>query len=334
MYLRRIILVGADADTAELLNVLSAEPALGYEAVAIVGGAPPDPSPSLPTSTEISKIPELALATDAIGILVVPSALSSDHMRRSVALALQHGLHVQLWSGLEGVGARRLRLTPSSGEAFLYVEPAKTYAWQYAAKRAIDIVGAAFALVLTAPLIGVAAALVKIDDGGPILHRQERMGKNGRPFVVNKIRSMAEEQNVNPVDLAEFNERDGPLFKASSDPRVTRIGRVLRASSVDELPQLWNVLGGSMSLVGPRPALPEETAEFDRGLLSRLTVKPGITGLWQIEARDNPAFNAYRRLDIYYVNNWSLRLDAAILVSTIPVVLSRACRRSTTSKSA
>jgi exopolysaccharide biosynthesis polyprenyl glycosylphosphotransferase len=328
MYLRRIVLVGVDGDSAELLNLLAAEPALGYEVAAVVGGSAENLLTALPISQNIGDIPELALSTDAIGILIVPGALTTDHMRKSVSLGLEHGLHVQLWSGLEGVGARRLRLTPSSGEAFVYVEPSKTWVWQHAAKRVIDIVGSTIGLIVLTPIILLASILVKLEDRGRALHRQERIGKDGRPFLVYKLRSMTENHLVDPVDLAGENERDGPLFKASSDPRVTRIGRVLRASSVDELPQLWNVLMGSMSLVGPRPALPEETAQFDEDLLRRLTVKPGLTGLWQIEARDNPAFNAYRRLDIYYVNNWTLSLDAAILVSTLPVVISRAFRRS------
>jgi lipopolysaccharide/colanic/teichoic acid biosynthesis glycosyltransferase len=126
------------------------------------------------------------------------------------------------------------------------------------------------------------------------------------------------------VDLAAINERcDGPLFKAARDPRVTRVGAVVRALSIDELPQLFNVLSGTMSLVGPRPALPTEVAQFDSELLRRHGVKPGITGLWQLEARDNPSFHAYRRLDLLYVDNWSIGLDLFILLATVPKVLAR-----------
>ena len=127
--------------------------------------------------------------------------------------------------------------------------------------------------------------------------------------------------------MAMVNERtDGPLFKATNDPRVTRVGAVLRALSIDEIPQLFNVMGGTMSLVGPRPALPEEVEQFDPGLQRRHAVKPGITGLWQLEARDNPSFHAYRRLDLFYVDNWSVGLDLFILLATVPMVIAHALR--------
>ena len=148
--------------------------------------------------------------------------------------------------------------------------------------------------------------------------------------MVYKLRTMALDADSG-VDLAVINERtDGPLFKAAHDPRVTRVGAVVRALSIDELPQLFNVLTGTMSLVGPRPALPQEVAQFDPELLRRHDVKPGITGLWQLEARDNPSFHAYRRLDLLYVDNWSIGLDLFILLATVPMVIARAmsvCRR-------
>jgi hypothetical protein len=138
---------------------------------------------------------------------------------------------------------------------------------------------------------------------------------------------MALDRQLPPSALATVNERtDGPLFKASNDPRVTRVGRLLRASSVDELPQLWNVLRGTMSLVGPRPALPDEVSQFDAELQRRHSVRPGMTGLWQVEARRNPSFSAYRRLDLHYVDNWSLSLDLAIMAATAPAVLGHAGR--------
>ena len=175
--------------------------------------------------------------------------------------------------------------------------------------------GSFAALAVSAPLLAAAACLIKLDDHGPVFHRQKRIGLDGRAFVIYKLRTMTVKHEMTSLNLADLNERvDGPLFKSTRDPRVTRIGRYLRASSIDELPQLWNVLSGSMSLVGPRPALPEETAQFDADLLRRLTVRPGLTGLWQIEARDNPSFNAYRRLDLHYVDNWSLLLDLNILL--------------------
>jgi lipopolysaccharide/colanic/teichoic acid biosynthesis glycosyltransferase len=150
-----------------------------------------------------------------------------------------------------------------------------------------------------------------------------RVGLDGHPFVVYKLRTMAPDSEKG-TDLEAINERtDGPLFKATHDPRVTRIGAVLRALSIDELPQLFNVLTGTMSMVGPRPAMPHEVALFDPALLRRHAVKPGITGLWQLEARDNPSFHAYRRLDLLYVDNWSIGLDLYILLATAPMVIAQ-----------
>ena len=157
-----------------------------------------------------------------------------------------------------------------------------------------------------------------------MLFRQRRVGRDGVEFEILKFRSMCVDAEARLAALrAEHNERSGPLFKLERDPRVTAIGRFIRAFSLDELPQLLNVLRGEMSLVGPRPALPSEVAEFPADLHARHLVRPGITGLWQVEARDNPSFGAYRRLDLFYVDNWSLLLDLIILLGTIEQVLVR-----------
>ena len=169
----------------------------------------------------------------------------------------------------------------------------------------------------------VIAALIKLNDRGPVLFKQTRVGTDGNLFKVYKFRTMVVDAEARLAALAASNERTGPLFKMDKDPRVTRVGRFLRASSLDELPQILNVLTGDMSLVGPRPALPSEVAAFDEELRDRTKVKPGITGLWQIEARDNPSFSAYRRLDLYYVENWSVSLDIVILFATIEHVITR-----------
>jgi exopolysaccharide biosynthesis WecB/TagA/CpsF family protein len=158
------------------------------------------------------------------------------------------------------------------------------------------------------------------------LFRQRRIGKDGREFTVFKFRSMVVDAEARLAELVQHNERHGPLFKVDVDPRITRIGRFLRATSIDELPQLINVVRGEMTLVGPRPALADEVAQFDEELLRRLRVVPGVTGLWQVEARDNPSFDAYRSLDLFYVDNWSIGIDIAILVSTAAAVLARSVR--------
>lgn len=198
--------------------------------------------------------------------------------------------------------------------------------WQLAVKRALDVLFGTVLLLLCLPLLAIAALAIKLSDSGPVFFRQTRVGRDGRLFTILKLRTMVPGADKHLHLLAAGNARTGPLFKMPADPRVTPVGRLLRSSSIDELPQLLNVIGGTMSLVGPRPALPAEVAQFDQRLMVRLDVKPGITGLWQVEARDDPAFERYQKLDLYYVRNWSLRLDLAILLSTIRPVVQRLFR--------
>jgi len=208
-------------------------------------------------------------------------------------------------------------------EPLLYLEPVTLSKLQIATKRVFDVVVASVSLLLLSPLLLLIAFLIRRHDKGPALFAQLRVGQGGRPFRVLKFRTMVVNAEDELAGIRHGNERVGPLFKMENDPRVTRLGRFLRHSSIDELPQLINVLRGEMSLVGPRPALPEEVATFDDRLLQRNRVRPGITGLWQVEARDNPSFRAYRRLDLFYVDNWSLVLDMIIVVGTVEQLIAR-----------
>jgi lipopolysaccharide/colanic/teichoic acid biosynthesis glycosyltransferase len=188
------------------------------------------------------------------------------------------------------------------------------------AKRVLDIVGSVVALVVLSPLLVLAAIAVVIDDGRPVLYRQERVGRNGRPFKVVKFRSMTRDAEARLAELEARNEIKGHAFKVTDDPRVTRVGRTLRKTSIDELPQLWNVLLGQMSLVGPRPPLPAEVASYDIWHRRRLMMKPGITGLWQVSARREVDFDQWVRLDIDYIDRWSLALDIKIIMRTVPAL--------------
>jgi exopolysaccharide biosynthesis polyprenyl glycosylphosphotransferase len=323
-YRRGLVMIGTNEDAVTVWNMLHSQPELGYEVRGIIG-KPRRRSDwaDLPNSRALDQLPEIAKQTDASGVLLVANALSAAEVHDAIELSTTNGLHVQVWPGFGGLGPRRVRRFPMSGETFLYVEPGQCPMWQVAAKRAVDLIGAAVGLLIAAPVLLLAWIAIRLEDGGPLLYRQVRIGLNERPFVVYKLRTMKPGADIN-VDLAMINERtDGPLFKAAHDSRVTRVGAVLRALSVDELPQLFNVLTGTMSLVGPRPALPKEVAQFDSELLRRHCVKPGITGLWQLEARDNPSFQAYRRLDLLYVDNWSIGLDLFVLLATVPMVIAR-----------
>jgi lipopolysaccharide/colanic/teichoic acid biosynthesis glycosyltransferase len=176
-------------------------------------------------------------------------------------------------------------------------------------------------LLVLLPALLVVGLLIRLDSPGPAIYRQQRVGRNGRLFTMYKFRSMTSSADAERTSLVDCNEADGVLFKIQQDPRITRLGRWLRRSSLDEVPQLWNVVRGDMSLVGPRPALPEEVARYDVDPRRRLVVKPGITGLWQVSGRSDLSWAESVRLDVRYVDNWSLGLDVAILARTIGAVL-------------
>ncbi len=327
-FLQTVVLVGINEDAAAMWQMLSDEPELGYRVGGVVGKqAQVAPWQGIPHRSALADLPQLADEVGAEGVILVGSAMTAAESAAAVRGSLACGLHVQFWPGLAGVLSSRIRTAPVSGLPMLYVEAHRPPAWHQAAKRAIDIMTAAVLLPLSAPVLLVTAICIRLEDGGPVLYRHAVIGRYGVQTEVLKFRTMVPDAAQMLDGIAEMNEREGgPLFKASNDPRVTRIGRLLRDTSIDELPQLWDVLTGRMSLVGPRFAMPKEAAQFDEELQRRTNMRPGITGLWQTEARDNPSFSAYRRLDLLYVDNWSLGLDLAILANTAHSVTARAVR--------
>jgi exopolysaccharide biosynthesis polyprenyl glycosylphosphotransferase len=256
-------------------------------------------------------------------VIVAASAIESETTNRLARDLLDRGVHVELSSTLRDIASQRLVVRPLGRFPVVYVEPVQRDGWRRTAKRTFDLVLASLALLVAAPIIAVAMVAIRLDTRGPVLFRQVRVGRNGRPFQVLKLRTMVVDAEERREELLARNEADGPLFKIEDDPRVTRVGRFLRTTSIDELPQLWNVVRGEMSLVGPRPALPHETEAWDPLLTQRLRVTPGITGMWQVNGRSESSFEDYTRLDLYYVDNWSLLIDLAILAKTVPVVLLR-----------
>jgi exopolysaccharide biosynthesis polyprenyl glycosylphosphotransferase len=200
--------------------------------------------------------------------------------------------------------------TTPTNEALLFV------------RRILDIILAGFILVIFGPLVMLPAAiLIKLTSSGPVFFKQTRCGLNGRQFVMYKFRSMVTNAEQLRVELEGLNEMDGPVFKSSRDPRITGVGKIIRRRSIDELPQIFNVLRGDMSLVGPRPPLPAEVAKYERWQRRRLSMKPGMTCLWQISGRNEVSFDDWMKLDLTYIDNWSLLLDLKILLKTVPVVL-------------
>jgi exopolysaccharide biosynthesis polyprenyl glycosylphosphotransferase len=211
-------------------------------------------------------------------------------------------------------------MCPLDGVPMLRLEEPAFYGLQRLAKAVIDRVGALIILLLFAPVLIVAAVAVRCSRG-PVFYRQRRLGRNGEPFTMIKFRSMVPDADKRRTELVEHDTGAGPMFKVRQDPRITRVGRVLRRYSIDELPQLFNVLTGSMSLVGPRPPLPEEVSSYDEAARRRLLVRPGMTGLWQVSGRSNLSWGETVRLDLTYVENWSLLADALIVMRTVRAVV-------------
>jgi lipopolysaccharide/colanic/teichoic acid biosynthesis glycosyltransferase len=214
--------------------------------------------------------------------------------------------------------SRDLRQNSSLGS----IERSATFRFEKIAKRGFDIFFSMLALVFICPVLLLIAIIVKLDSEGPVLYVSERIGRNGRRFRFLKFRTMVKDADSLRGALLHLNERRGNLFKMSNDPRVTRMGRILRRYSLDELPQFFSVLTGQMSIVGPRPCLTSEYARYTKEQRRRVEAVPGITGLWQVTARKNPSAEAYFALDTYYVENWSLWLDVKILLKTVAVVFS------------
>jgi exopolysaccharide biosynthesis polyprenyl glycosylphosphotransferase len=234
----------------------------------------------------------------------------------------QEDVEVRFTANLPTVLSSRLAPQTIGGVMTLSVNVLQLTTFQAAAKRACDVLVSALGLLLLAPLLVAVALAVKLTSRGPVIFRQERIGLRGRPFTVLKFRTMVAGADQLLDGLREHNEADGPLFKLRHDPRVTRVGQVLRHYSIDELPQLVNVLKGEMSLVGPRPPLASEVALYEEWQLDRLEVRPGITGLWQVSGRSELSFEDYVRLDLFYVENWSVAYDLFILSKTIPLLVS------------
>ena len=318
-FCRRVVVAGTDEEAARLVRLFETHHELGIRVVAVTGDRLEAQANGLGSLWVADAVltPDVAESFEVSGVVVSPLTLAPATLNNLLRDLPSRNMHVHLATGVAGIASNRLRSLPLAYEPLLYVEPVSLSRVQTVLKRLADFFGSLLILVLTSPVFAAVALAIKWDDRGPVFFRQERVGRNGTTFGVLKFRTMVVDAEARLAQLQAENERRGPLFKMDRDPRVTRIGRFLRATSLDELPQLINVLRGEMSLVGPRPALPSEVEEFSIELRQRERVLPGITGLWQMEARDNPSFEAYRRLDLFYVENWSLMLDFIIVLGTV-----------------
>jgi exopolysaccharide biosynthesis polyprenyl glycosylphosphotransferase len=276
-----------------------------------------------PGATSLAKLTEI-LHREPIACVVFDVAQTLFSEIESAILACEtEGVEVWLVADFVKTSIARATVDDFHGKPLLVFRTAPDLTWQLICKRLIDVFGALVGLIVLGPLVMLPAALaIKLTSPGPILFRQRRSGLHGRHFTMFKFRSMVDNAEMLRVELETFNEMSGPVFKMQQDPRVTPVGRLMRKTSIDELPQLWNVLTGDMSLVGPRPPIPSEVQQYDPWHRRRLSMKPGLTCLWQVRGRNVIDFDQWMKLDLQYIDNWSLWLDFKILLRTIPVVLS------------
>jgi exopolysaccharide biosynthesis polyprenyl glycosylphosphotransferase len=324
-FIRKVVIVGSNHEAARLYHLFEVHKEVGIEVVGVLGERSEAVRSGLGSlwRGQARGAAETAVSLGATGAVVCPGAVAAHDLNGLIRSMHEHHLYVHLGLGVTGFDIRRLQSSPLAYEPLMYCEPLSINKWGLIAKRVFDVVAACLMIVVAAPLLGLIALAIRIDDGKPVFFRQKRVGQNGVEFGVLKFRSMHVDAEARLTELMAGNERMGPLFKMERDPRVTRVGRFLRSSSLDELPQLFNVVKGEMSLIGPRPALPSEVETFSDEVRLRERVRPGITGLWQVEARDNPSFDAYQRLDAFYLENWSMLLDIVILIGTAEQVAMR-----------
>ncbi|HET9599451.1 MAG TPA: sugar transferase [Anaeromyxobacteraceae bacterium] len=282
------------------------------------GGRAPSGAPVLGRLAELGEILERHVVDEVV--FAVPRERLED-VESAVALCEEQGVGAKVLLHFFPARISRLEIGELEGIPVLQLSTAPTDEGRLVAKRAFDLAVSSLVLALGSPLLLGIALAIKLDSRGPVLFKQRRVGLNGREFWMWKFRSMVHDAEVRRAALEGHNEMDGPVFKMARDPRVTRVGRFLRKTSLDEFPQFWNVLVGQMSVVGPRPPIPDEVRRYQRWQRRRLSVKPGLTCLWQVQGRNELDFAQWMALDLHYIDTWSLWGDLKIFLQTIPAVL-------------
>lgn len=314
---RQRIVIGGGAEVERLLEYAQSD---GYHILGYVASAA-EPNSHIPYLGNLDEIESILARypVDGVGI-----ALRSNEtqLAKVIQACEQQGVSVELF--LDGLAAHEVASTIHRGDNVSFILPAIPHRpFAIWLKRLTDIAISALTLVLLSPVFAVVAVAIKFENGGPVFFKQQRVGMRNRTFWMYKFRSMYVDAEQVRGQLLHLNEMSGPVFKLTHDPRVTRVGKFLRKTSIDELPQLFNVLLGNMSLVGPRPPLPTEVSNYDYAHRRRLSVRPGITCLWQISGRNNVDFEQWMNLDLYYIDNWSYLQDWRIMMLTIPAVMRR-----------
>lgn len=319
----RTIIVGTPGKVSPVAADLSADPHHGYQ---IVGSCAPyfDVEaylPEIPTLGTISDIPQVVVDHDIDVVIVAGSELSGPALRRLSWALERAGAQLVVAPGLVEVAGPHVSLRPTAGLSLVHLEVPSRHLGRGLGKAILDKAMGFAMLAVATPIIAGAALLVRITSPGPAFFSQTRAGLDGRPFTMWKLRSMVVDAEARRDELLAQSDRDGLMFKMHADPRITPVGKVLRRFSIDELPQLWNVVRGDMSLVGPRPPLMSEYENYHDAVNRRLRVKPGLTGLWQVSGRADLSWDQSVNLDLRYVDNWSLAMDMLILWKTLRVVV-------------
>jgi exopolysaccharide biosynthesis polyprenyl glycosylphosphotransferase len=319
----RVLVVGGNGLSRQVMEGITARPEMGYHLVGYLHHTPRFP-PERTQFSYLGTIHHLRPLVESHRIHQVILALpfwEHHYLPQLINLCRTLGVEFRIVPDFYEISFDRVDVQHISGVPLIGLKELSIKGWNLALKRGVDI----GLVLLTAPftlLLSLLIVLViRLDSPGTALFRQTRVGKHGQHFTCYKFRTMVHDAEKRKAELEQLNEADGPLFKIRCDPRVTRVGRFLRRSSLDELPQLWNVLRGEMSLVGPRPAIPAEVEQYQPWHLRRLEVTPGLTGLWQVLGRSDTSFEEMVRLDIYYAENWSVWMDMQLLLRTIPTVV-------------
>lgn len=318
---RYYALVGSGPLAAEILLETAGHPEWGLKLAGCIAedGQPCDPDfVVLGKLSEIGKVLEQHVLDEVV--FAVPRERLAA-MEPAILTCEEEGVRVRVSLDVLRMGPAHMTVADLGGLPMLTFTRTPTDELSLAIKRIFDVVVSATALLALAPLLAGVALAIKLDSPGPVFFRQRRVGLNGRLFDILKFRSMHRDAEARLASLEAHNEMSGPVFKMTDDPRVTRVGRFIRRTSIDELPQFWNVLVGQMSVVGPRPPLPSEVAQYRRWHRRRLSVRPGITCVWQISGRNEIDFDRWMELDLEYIDHWSLAGDLRIFLKTIPAVL-------------
>ncbi len=320
----RVLIIGAGEVGRAVMRNTIAQPELGYRVVGFLDDDPAKASSDIGPIKALGLIENLGQVIKDNQIDQVIITLPWQYHRKTVRLvaeAEQAGVRAHVVPDLFQLSMGGVAVEEINGIPLISIKPSSLTGFNQAVKRAFDLVVTALIVILSAPVWLAVALAIRLDSPGPILFKQIRVGRHGKPFVFYKFRSMHRDAEAELEKLRDLNEAAGPLFKIRDDPRCTRVGRFIRRTSLDEWPQFINVLRGEMSLVGPRPGLPSEVAQYQEWHRKRLEVQPGLTGLWQVRGRSDLTFDEMVMLDIYYGENWSLGLDIQILLRTVPQVL-------------